>query len=293
MEARGPRSYSNPQSHSGSLVARCILQIAVSFLSRIGPSLASSHAASPAAVFSNNSAVALSAGASCSSANASQYRNAAFRVSGGSFDCACAVAATNRNTKAAKILIVRTNIFTPPVLLFLCEHAQRACTPAKIRKDSLRGSRQFGVELFRLLQRQFCERQQGHWLRCRFRVRRDDCCLCRKFPARSLLLRPQPTGAAKPAWKPRPTAKRAACAAQTGPNTLQISCRHFPFFIAPFSCRSCGRSFSRSFSSAYLYRDATVLRGAPDVAAISSNASPPHTRITTTSRCSSGSSASA
>ena len=72
IEARGPLSYSNPQSQSGSFVARCIIRIAPPLESKIGPSFFSSQAASPAAVFSSKDWVDLSTGGSCISANAIQ-----------------------------------------------------------------------------------------------------------------------------------------------------------------------------------------------------------------------------
>ena len=75
--------YSIPQSHSGSFVARCMVWSASPFESRIGPSFASSQAACPTEVLSSKSCRLLSAGGSFISANAIQYRKAAFRVSSG------------------------------------------------------------------------------------------------------------------------------------------------------------------------------------------------------------------
>src|SRR5216683_779151 len=169
MEARGPRSYSNPQSHSGSFVARCILQIAVSFLSRIGPSFASSHAASPAAVFSSKSAVALSAGGSCKSANASQYRKAAFLVSGGSFDWAPAVSVAKSSATPTTPLFSCASIFSSPEGLFFRKHTQRAVAASKIGKHSPRSCGQLRINLLGVLQRQSRERQQCQWACRRFR----------------------------------------------------------------------------------------------------------------------------
>src|SRR5260370_23148078 len=114
-----------------------------------------------------------------------------------------------------------------------------------------------------------------------------------RVPGKSLSPLQQQSAGAKLVDGQSAPAKRAASAAEIHPGTLQISCRYFPSSIVPFSFRSYGRSFSLSFSSAYLYRDAIVLSGAPAAAATSSSVIPLQTLITTTSRCSSVSSASA
>src|SRR5260370_11541975 len=83
------------------------------------------------------------------------------------------------------------------------------------------------------------------------------------LPGKSLSPLQQQSAGAKLVDGQSAPAKRAASAAEIHPDTPQISCRYFPSSIVPFSFRSCGRSFSLSFSSAYLYRDAIVLSGAP------------------------------